>query len=127
MGRLDRSGMLPFGHALHVWASGAVFHGQCSHGSMGNCIATPQDFVTALPDLQAVMLQAYISANTSSLTCCAMAGEDFIYPATEGVRPEKSWVEKQIGAYMADLLEMASGDATVFSALMPVRSLQPAC
>ena len=73
------------------------------------------------------MLEPYISASTSSSTCCATAGEDFIYPATEGVRPKKSWVEKQVGAYMADLLEMASGDAAVFSALMPVRSLHPAC
>ena len=92
-----------------------------------NYFATSQDFVTALPDLSAVMLQHYVSASTSSLKCCAMAGEDFIYPATEGVRPEKSWVEKQVGAYMADLLEMASGDVEVFSALMPVRSLHPTC
>ena len=80
-----------------------------------------------MPNLHAVILQTYLSANPSTSVCCAMAGEDFIYPATEGVRPEKSWVEKQVGAYMADLLEMASGDAAVFSALMPVRSLHPAC
>ena len=58
-----------------------------------------------MPDLHAVILQTYLSANPSTSVCCAMAGEDFIYPATEGVRPEKSWVEKQVGAYMADLLE----------------------
>ena len=90
-------------------------------------MATLQDFVPALPDPRAIMLQIYLSANLSTLTCCATAGEDFIYPATEGVRPEKSWVDKQVGAYMADLLEMASGDVGVFSALMPVRSLHPAC
>ena len=89
--------------------------------------AAPQDFVTALPDLRAVMLQAYLSASPSSLICCATAGEDFVYPATEGVRPEKSWVEKQVGAYIADLLEMAPGDAAVFAALMPVRSMLMMC
>ena len=54
-----------------------------------------------------------------------MAGEDFAYPATEGARPEKSWLEKQISAFVADLMEMASRDAAVFSALAPVRSLHP--
>lgn len=52
-----------------------------------------------------------------------MAGEDFAYPATDGVRPEKSWLERQTSAFIADLMEMASRDAAVFSALAPVRSL----
>ena len=51
--------------------------------------------------------------------CCA--GEDFSYPATTGERPQKSWAEQQIGAYIADLLEIAPHDASVFSDIMPVR------
>ena len=50
-----------------------------------------------------------------------LTGEDFIYPDTTGDRPQKTWAEKQIGAYLADLIELGSHDATVFSALMPVR------
>lgn len=49
-------------------------------------------------------------------------GEDFNYPATTGERPQKTWAEKQIGAYIADLMEIAPHDASVFSDLMPVRS-----
>lgn len=54
-----------------------------------------------------------------------LTGEDFNYPDTTGDRPQKTWAEKQIGAYLADLLELAPHDAAVFSALMPVRIEQP--
>ncbi|CAL5222755.1 g5166 [Coccomyxa viridis] len=50
----------------------------------------------------------------------AATGEDFSYPATTGERPQKSWAEQQIGAYIADLLEIAPHDASVFSDIMPV-------
>ena len=48
------------------------------------------------------------------------AGEDFNYPATTGERPHKSWAERQIGAYIADLIEIAPQDASVFSDIIPV-------
>ena len=50
-----------------------------------------------------------------------LTGEDFNYPDTTGDRPQKTWAEKQIGTYLADLIELAAHDAAVFSALMPVR------
>ena len=55
------------------------------------------------------------------------AGEDFNYPATTGDRPQKTWAEKQIAAYIADLLEMAPHDASVFADIMPVRPISVAC
>ena len=54
-------------------------------------------------------------------SCGCGAGEDFNYPATTGDRPHKSWAERQIGAYIADLIEIAPRDASVFSDIIPVR------
>lgn len=67
------------------------------------------------------------SCATGQMICCLGAGEDFNYPATTGERPQKTWAEKQMGAYIADLMDMAAHDASVFSDIAPVRACPLAC
>ena len=57
--------------------------------------------------------------------CLSCPGEDFAFPATEGKRPEKTWLERLKDGHLGELVRLQASDEDTFRAVTPVRSPSP--